>query len=612
MSICLNMIVKNEVDVIERCLGSVKDHIDYWVIVDTGSTDGTQQKIASFLKDIPGELFERPWINFGQNRTEALQLAQDKGDYLLIIDADEILEFEQGFDWPSLTADAYDIKTRLGNLDYYRTQLVANGLNWYYEGVVHEYITTDQDHTKQKLIGATNKPFRDGARSSDPNKYRKDALLLENALLTDPTNTRNVFYLAQSYRDAAEYPQALKYYEKRIEMGGWEEEVWYSLYQIAVISEMQNEDWSYVLQAYLRAFEYRPKRAEPLYRIVLHYRINRQYVLGNLFATNAVNMPIPDDILFVETSIYRYALLMEYAICSYWVGNHEAAIDANNTILYRRNVPANVVQQVIANRKFSLNRIYHKNEAAIPKKNKIIVFVPFYNPGHFLDNCISSLLAQDYDDFEMIFIDDASTDNSHTKVPVSDSRVTLVRNKERMGGGYNIHTCLSQYCKDDDIYAQVDGDDWLACTDALSHINQQYNQYDCEVLYGQFRFANGEYGWSQPFSGKQAFSKLRSSWVCPAIRTFRAFLYHEISRQDPDYSCMKDKDGNWFKEAMDVALIYPIFELAGFDKVRYNDRVLYVYNNENPINIFRINRSQELTNHQEISKKKKFLQYELL
>lgn len=49
-TVCLSMIVKNETHIIHECLDSIYKHIDYWVIVDTGSTDGTQELIKSFLK----------------------------------------------------------------------------------------------------------------------------------------------------------------------------------------------------------------------------------------------------------------------------------------------------------------------------------------------------------------------------------------------------------------------------------------------------------------------------------------------------------------------------------------------------------------------------------
>src|ERR1700722_1540445 len=59
-TICLNMIVKNESKVIRRCLQSVLPFIDTWVIVDTGSNDGTQKIIKDFMLEhqIPGELHE--------------------------------------------------------------------------------------------------------------------------------------------------------------------------------------------------------------------------------------------------------------------------------------------------------------------------------------------------------------------------------------------------------------------------------------------------------------------------------------------------------------------------------------------------------------------------
>src|SRR5579871_1464094 len=107
--ICLNMIVKNEAHVIRRCLASVCPVIDCWVIVDTGSTDGTQQIVRDFFaaRGIPGQLHERPWVDFAHNRSEALDLAKSEADYSLIIDADDTLEVGPGFDRFSLTADSY-------------------------------------------------------------------------------------------------------------------------------------------------------------------------------------------------------------------------------------------------------------------------------------------------------------------------------------------------------------------------------------------------------------------------------------------------------------------------------------------------------------------------
>ena len=117
-TICLNMIVRNESQVIRRCLVSIKQLIDYWVIVDTGSNDGTQAIILDFLSDIPGELHERSWVSFAFNRNEALALAKNKGDYLLFIDADDWLEMPSSFVWPELNKDRYFVAWRImGEID---------------------------------------------------------------------------------------------------------------------------------------------------------------------------------------------------------------------------------------------------------------------------------------------------------------------------------------------------------------------------------------------------------------------------------------------------------------------------------------------------------------
>lgn len=124
-TIFLCMIVKNEAAVIERCLDSVRDLIDTWVISDTGSTDGTQDLIREALRGIPGELHEEPWINFGHNRSLNLAHAHGKADYLLLLDADLVLR--RNGPLPPLTADSYMLRHE-GTTEYRIKRLVRADL----------------------------------------------------------------------------------------------------------------------------------------------------------------------------------------------------------------------------------------------------------------------------------------------------------------------------------------------------------------------------------------------------------------------------------------------------------------------------------------------------
>jgi tetratricopeptide (TPR) repeat protein len=260
------MIVKNESRVIRRCLDSVRPFIHHWVIVDTGSTDGTQDIIRQYLADIPGALHERPWKNFGHNRSEGLELARRKSDYILVIDADEELVSVPGFRMPS-GADAYMVLYSFDNspVTWHRATFVKASLPWRYEGVLHEYLDCGRPPDRQKLEGIRIVSHTDGARNKDPvSKYLNDAKLLEKGLEEEPNNARYVFYLAQSYRDAQDLEKAIGTYERRVAMGGWDEEVYYSLLQVGMLRARANRDAVSIVDALLRAYQYRPSRAESL------------------------------------------------------------------------------------------------------------------------------------------------------------------------------------------------------------------------------------------------------------------------------------------------------------------------------------------------------------
>lgn len=389
-TICLSMIVKNEAPVIGRCLASVLPIIDYWVIVDTGSSDATREIVTECLQGVPGQLMERPWVDFAHNRNEALEYCRGHAAYIFILDADEILSLPQGFQMPTLTADAYHVEVCYDPYIYFRKQLVRGSLSCRYHGVLHEYLDSDQPHTEAVFPGLRILVQHDGARARDPKTYARDALVLEKALLEEPDNSRYAFYLAQSYRDAGDDELALRNYRRRAEMGGWDEEVWYSLYQIAQLKERSAKSWAEVREDYLTAFNFRPGRAGPLYRIGLHYKARKQHALAHLFFSRAMQIPFPSqDRLFVEQSIYDYLLPLEYAESCCEIGQAETAVAVTNHLLESASLSLELAGKVARCRRTALS--FHQSSEPMNRLTAIIVADrTALNPS-----CLESVLAQE-------------------------------------------------------------------------------------------------------------------------------------------------------------------------------------------------------------------------
>ena len=356
-SICLNLIVKNETRVLARCLDSIVAFVDHWLIVDTGSTDGTQEYVRQYFaaRNVPGELLERPWRDFAHNRTEAFKLAANRADYVWIIDADEQLKYPNGFELPQLKDDCYQILHRGHNstTEFYRTQVVRSRLPFHYQGVLHEVIHCDQAHSTNRISSTlVSVGYFDGARNADPvAKYRSDVELLAKALETEPNNARYVFYLAQSYRDSNQLEQAVKTYARRVAMGGWAEEQWYAAFQLGALYERLGQQANAVA-AYLNAFAMRKERAEPLCELARLYRDLAQYPLGHLFARRALEIPKPPDILFLDESVYSWRALDEFSICAFYVGDHAAGRTAVERLLAEGHVPSQHRARVEKNREF--------------------------------------------------------------------------------------------------------------------------------------------------------------------------------------------------------------------------------------------------------------------
>lgn len=348
--IVLTMIVKNEAHVIERCLASTLPVIDTWVIVDTGSTDGTQDKIKQFFDQvgIPGKLVERPWVDFATNRSEALELARPEGAYSLMIDADEILEFEASFDADtfknSLTDDLYQVFAQYGGVKYHRPQLTGTHKKFYYRGVLHEYVECDdQPYSRGFVSGFINRPIQDGARSKNPEKYKLDAELLEKTLASGNVDQREFnryhYYLAQSYRDAGMFEKAYEAFLKRASLGGWEEEVFYSLYQAGAMSQHLAKPVDETIRLFTQAFQANPWRAEPLFAAARLCRIYGRFDQAYRFAAMGVKLKFPNGALFVSEPVYTWLILDEYAQACYWTDRVMEAKKAGDKLLAIPSIP---------------------------------------------------------------------------------------------------------------------------------------------------------------------------------------------------------------------------------------------------------------------------------
>ncbi len=359
-SICLNMIVKNESHVITRCLDSVKDVIDYWVISDTGSSDGTQQIIANYFEQhrIPGILTEDPWENFAHNRNTALAHAKDKSDYILFMDADDYLVKAPDFRFGELTADSYMLRIHRNATDYFFPKLIRTKLPWQWQGVLHEYLECPQTFHSDSLQGDYYiESTTEGARGQSTDKYKRDAEILEKALQQEPENTRYQFYLAQSWRDYGDLERAITHYQKRADMGGWAEEVYYSLLEIARNKQRLEHPEAEVMEAFIKACHYRPQRLEALYEVVKRCRINGNFHLGYQLGRASRNTPMPNDVLFLDTAVYDWQFRDELSICAVYAGQAQEAAELMETLLASRLTPSDQKPRLEANRRYATSLI---------------------------------------------------------------------------------------------------------------------------------------------------------------------------------------------------------------------------------------------------------------
>ena len=379
-TICLNMIVKNESDIIIETLENLCNHIhfSYWVISDTGSTDNTKELIVDFFKNkqIEGELVEHDWVDFGYNRTKALECAYNKSDYLFIFDADDKIVGNL------ILPDIYDCDSYMFKFGtdfvWMRTILINNRKKWIFKGVLHEYLENkDTVYGKKNIdgeyyIAIGRSEDRTSNRGKNPNKYIDDAIILKNAHFSE-FNTdyglacRYAFYCAQSYKDAGSkyIDDAIEWYKKCFNLNMWLQEKYYSCLQIGDLYMIKN-DTQNALKYWCKTIEYDNERIEGIVNATQFLRKDDQHLLVNVLYHKFKNYNSNlYDKLFVLRNQYNDLLEYQNSISAYYINDKISGYHCCKKIIINNKIEYSLLKSTLSNLKHYINFIDQDSEENI-------------------------------------------------------------------------------------------------------------------------------------------------------------------------------------------------------------------------------------------------------
>ncbi|HEX3027500.1 MAG TPA: glycosyltransferase family 2 protein [Clostridia bacterium] len=351
ITISLCMIVKNEEQVLERCLRSCGNLFDEIVIVDTGSTDTTKQIASKFTSNI----YDFEWVDdFSRARNFAFSMAT--GEYLMWLDADDVLMPEDLSKLRTLkkvlshNVDAVMMKYRIGldqkgraSMTYYRERLVkrASGFRWL--DPVHEYIPVTGNISSVDIAVTHQKE-----KTEDPNRnLRIYQRMIANE---EPFSSRNTFYYARELADHGMAAEAAEQYEKFLgSSDGWVEDYISACYELSYCYEKLNNSHN-MISALVESFRFSKPRAEICCRIGDYHRSRESYHEAAFWYELALSLEKPSGWGFVQEDYWGYIPAMQLCVCYYNLGDLKASERCNTLAKsYKPDDPG-----VISNEKFFL------------------------------------------------------------------------------------------------------------------------------------------------------------------------------------------------------------------------------------------------------------------
>lgn len=332
ITISLCMIVKNEENVIARCLNSVKDIVDEIIIVDTGSTDHTKEIIKSYSDKI----FDFNWIDdFSAARNYSFSKASK--NFILWLDADDVmleedrLKFKQMKETLEETVDVVMMKYNVGfddkgnvTLSYFRERLLKRTYNYKWSEPIHEYVEIHGNIINSD-ISITHKKEHTTASHRNLSIYEK--ILAEGKNLS----TRGIYYYARELYYNEKYDEAIKYFNEFLDNEkGWVEDNISACFELSKCYNYKN-DKKDMIRVLLKSFEYDTPRAEICCQLGYYYFEKMDYEKAIFWYKMATELKKPVGSWgFFSHDCWGYIPCIQLCVCFDKMGNREAAIKYND------------------------------------------------------------------------------------------------------------------------------------------------------------------------------------------------------------------------------------------------------------------------------------------
>jgi len=279
INLCL--MVKNAGPLFEKVLTDNLPIIDRWTILDTGSTDGTQDIIRKVLKNKEGNLYEEPFINFRESRNRCLDLAGNVCKYNLMLDDTYVIKNDLRQFLNIVRGDqfatSYSLLVKSDDYEYVSNRITRSEKNHRYIYTIHEVIQFEGN--KENVLIPKSASYIDDYRADymekrTMNRKTYDLKLLHDMIEEDPTNPRHYYYLAQTYNLLEDYEKAAEWFYKRAttELKGHNQEVFDSWFELARVYNFKlNKPWEECKKLYEESIKAAPTRPEGLYFLGIHY-----------------------------------------------------------------------------------------------------------------------------------------------------------------------------------------------------------------------------------------------------------------------------------------------------------------------------------------------------